>query len=100
MISLNPFRRSRGRLPATEGPGTVHLSPESVEIIGRELDALRDRVVADLGTADRDHILRVLRMQRRLEVTGRALLFAGFLPPAWIAGVRKQNRSPFHMSLI
>ena len=93
MISLNPFRRSRGRLPATEGPGTVHLSPESVEIIGRELDALRDRVVADLGTADRDHILRVLRMQRRLEVTGRALLFAGFLPPAWIAGVAALSAS-------
>ena len=69
---------------ATREP--VVLSAESVEAIGRELDAIRDRVVADLGTADRDYILGVVRTQRRLELAGRALMFVGFLPPAWIAG--------------
>ena len=49
-------------------PEPIVLSAESVEIIGRELDAIRDRVVADLGTADRDYILRVVRTQRRLEL--------------------------------
>jgi len=74
-------------LARTGGPEPLHLSAESVEIIGRELDALRDRVVADLGTADREHILRVLRAQRRLELAGRVLAFGGFLPPVWLASV-------------
>ena len=29
---------------------------------------------------------RVIKVQRGLEVSGRALLFAGFFPPAWLAG--------------
>lgn len=68
-------------------PEPIVLSAESVEIIGRELDAIRDRVVADLGTADREYILGVVRTQRRLELAGRALMFGGFLPPVWLAGV-------------
>jgi len=69
----------------TPGPEPIVLSAESVEIIGHELDAIRDRVRADLGTADRDYILRVVRTQRRLELAGRGLMFLGFLPPAWLA---------------
>src|SRR5690606_32340614 len=42
--------------------------------------------VADLGERDRQHIDGVVATQRRLELAGRALLFAGFLPPAWLAG--------------
>ena len=45
------------------------------------------RVVADLGERDADYIRKVIRAQRGLEVAGRGLLFAGFLPPAWLAGV-------------
>ncbi len=76
----NPFaRRAESPDPA---PEPIVLSAESVEIIGRELDAVRDRIVADLGTADRDYILRVVRTQRRLEPAGRGLMFLGFLPPA------------------
>ena len=77
----------------TPGPEPIVLSAESVEIIGRELDAIRDRVRADLGTADRDYILRVVRTQRRLELAGRGLMFLGFLPPAWLAGVAALSAS-------
>jgi fatty acid desaturase len=62
------------------------LSDEHLDALGRELDAIRDRVVADLGKADVDYIRRVIRWQRGLEVAGRGLLFLGFLPPAWLAG--------------
>ena len=64
----------------------AHLTPEQVEALGEELDDLRRRTVADLGERDRDHIDGVVATQRRLELAGRALLFAGFLPPAWLAG--------------
>jgi NADPH-dependent stearoyl-CoA 9-desaturase len=63
------------------------LTPEQIESFGEELDAIRERVVADLGERDAGYIRKVIRAQRGLEVAGRGLLFAGFLPPAWLAGV-------------
>jgi fatty acid desaturase len=62
------------------------LTPKQLEAFGSELDAVRARVVADLGQRDADYINKVIRAQRGLEVAGRALLFVGFLPPAWIGG--------------
>src|SRR5438067_234525 len=63
------------------------LTPEQVEEFGREMDEIRQRIVADLGEADVDYIHNVIKTQRGLEILGRSLLFAGFLPPAWLAGV-------------
>ncbi|MCW2954151.1 MAG: hypothetical protein JWQ48_3321, partial [Conexibacter sp.] len=63
------------------------LTDEQLDAFGRELDAIRARVVADLGERDADYIRRIIRAQRGLEVAGRGLLFLGFLPPAWIGGV-------------
>jgi fatty acid desaturase len=65
---------------------TPTLTPKQLETFGKELDAIRARVVADLGQRDVDYINRMIRVQRGLEVAGRGLLFAGFLPPAWIGG--------------
>ena len=64
----------------------VTLTPEQADAFGRELDAVRDRVLADLGQVDVDYIRRVIRAQRLMEVAGRGLLVAGILPPAWLAG--------------
>lgn len=65
---------------------SVTMTPEMAEEFGRELDAIRERVIADLGERDATYIRRVIKTQRALEVGGRALLFAGVLPPAWLAG--------------
>ncbi|WP_255507096.1 fatty acid desaturase [Mycobacterium sp. AZCC_0083] len=62
------------------------MTPEQAENFGRELDAIRERVIADLGDRDATYIRRVIKAQRALEVGGRTLLFAGILPPAWLAG--------------
>ncbi len=62
------------------------LTPEQIEQLGQELDELRNRVLADLGERDADYIRNVIKLQRALEIGGRALLFAGFLPPAWLGG--------------
>ena len=40
----------------------------------------------DLGERDAAYIRRVIAAQRGLEVGGRVLLFAGALPPFWLAG--------------
>jgi fatty acid desaturase len=71
--------------PAMSTP-VPSLTPEQLEAFGQELDAIRARVVADLGERDADYINKVIRTQRGLEVAGRALLALGFLPPAWIGG--------------
>jgi fatty acid desaturase len=66
---------------------TLQLTPDQIEALGRELDDLRARVMADLGERDAAYIRRIIKAQRALEVGGRSVLFAGFLPPAWLAGV-------------
>jgi fatty acid desaturase len=64
-----------------------HLTEQQVEQLGRELDELRNRVLADLGERDANYIRQIIRWQRGLEVGGRALLEFAFLPPAWVGGV-------------
>jgi fatty acid desaturase len=66
------------------GPG--QLTPDELEAFGAEIDRLRDEIVASLGSDDADYIHRVISLQRRLEAAGRLALFAGILPPAWVAG--------------
>ncbi|OMC32667.1 fatty acid desaturase [Mycobacterium sp. GA-1841] len=62
---------------------TYTLTPEQFEEFGRELDTIRERTLADLGERDATYIRDIIKMQRKLEVGGRALLF---LPPAWPVG--------------
>ncbi len=62
---------------------TIALTREQADAFGRELDAIKERMMADLGEKDADYIRRVIKAQRTLEVGGRALLF---LPPAWLLG--------------
>ncbi len=69
------------------------LSPEQMQAFGQELDAIRDRVLADLGERDARYIRGIIRRQRLLEISGRGLLFLGFFPPAWIAGVAALSAS-------
>ncbi|HBZ69462.1 MAG TPA: acyl-CoA desaturase, partial [Deltaproteobacteria bacterium] len=63
------------------------LAPEHVESFGAELDAIRLRVLADLGAEDVDYIRRIIRWQRGLEVAARGMLQLALLPPLWLGGV-------------
>jgi NADPH-dependent stearoyl-CoA 9-desaturase len=64
----------------------AHLTPDDVEQIGRELDALRQRVVDSLGERDAAYIRRLVDVHRKLELGSRALLLAGRNPAAWWLG--------------
>jgi NADPH-dependent stearoyl-CoA 9-desaturase len=70
-------------LPPSSFPA---MTPEQFQSFGEELDAIRQRVLADRGERDADYIRGVIRAQRGLEVAGRGLLWAGVFPPAWITG--------------
>ena len=56
------------------------LTDEQLEAFGEELDAMRQRVLADLGEEDAAYIRNVVKRRQQFEVAGRALFY---LPPAW-----------------
>lgn len=62
------------------------LTPAEVEAFGAELDALRNEIMAQVGEREAAYIRRTQALVRYTEVGGRALLFAGWFPPAWLAG--------------
>ena len=59
------------------------LTPDQLEEFGREIDAIKEKLVADLGQADVDYIRRVVKAQRGMEVAGRAM---PMFPPTWLPG--------------
>lgn len=75
-------------LPVSPAPAAAGhpLTPEQLQSFGEELDAIRQRVLADRGERDANYIRGVIKAQRGLEVAGRGLLWAGVFPPAWLAG--------------
>ena len=55
----------------------AHLSPDQIEELGRELDAIRARVIQSRGERDYRYIHSVIKLQRGLELGARALLYFG-----------------------
>ena len=62
------------------------LSPAEQDAFGAELDALRNRTLADLGAADARYIRRIRSATRLSALAGRLLLLAGWFPPTWLLG--------------
>ncbi|MGI8559762.1 MAG: fatty acid desaturase family protein [Solirubrobacteraceae bacterium] len=62
------------------------LSPDQIEQLGHEFDALHDEVFADLGERDAIYIRSMISFHRRLVLIGRALLIGSRYRPLWLAG--------------
>ncbi|MDQ4006914.1 MAG: acyl-CoA desaturase [Actinomycetota bacterium] len=69
----------------TDNP-IAHLRTEDIEEIGRRLDAIRADIVASRGASDAAYIRKVIDVQRKLELSSRALLLFSLFPPAWLVG--------------
>jgi linoleoyl-CoA desaturase len=65
---------------------TAHLTAEDITQLGRELDAIRDDVIASRGERDAAYIRGIIDTQRKLELASRAVLLVSLFPPAWLAG--------------
>jgi len=65
---------------------TAHLTAEQIEELGRELDAIRDEVIAGRGEKDAAYIRKVISAQRKLELVSRGVLLFSLFPPAWLIG--------------
>ena len=72
-------------LPGEQSPLT-RLSPEQLEQLGRELDAIREEVVADLGESDARYIRKLIKNHRRLVIAARAILVGSRSKPGWLVG--------------
>jgi NADPH-dependent stearoyl-CoA 9-desaturase len=63
---------------------SIPLRDAEVEDFGRELDALRDEVMASRGERDRRYILGLIRLQRWLALSARGVMLASVgLHPTW-----------------
>jgi linoleoyl-CoA desaturase len=64
----------------------AHLTPEQIEALGAELDAIRQEVLDTRGERDSAYIRKVVDVQRKLELGSRAVLLVSAFPPAWVLG--------------
>lgn len=69
-----------------KNPKNRELTEQQLEALARELDAIKQEVLDDLGEKDEKYIKRVYAAIRYSSIVGRACLFAGWFPPAWVAG--------------
>ncbi len=68
------------------------LTADQIEQLGAELDALRQRVLADLGEEDAAYLRKIVTTQRKMEIAGRALFYLpviGWLPAVACLSVSK-----------
>ncbi|MFM8412942.1 MAG: acyl-CoA desaturase, partial [Alphaproteobacteria bacterium] len=73
------------RTPKAADP-IAHLAPEQFDEIVRELDVIREEILADLGPSDANHIRRVVRVARAASIAGRTLLMFGIDPLSFVLG--------------
>jgi NADPH-dependent stearoyl-CoA 9-desaturase len=63
-----------------------HLTPEDIELIGKELDDIRQSVIDTRGEDDARYIRKVIDVHRKIELGSRAVLLASGFPPALVVG--------------
>ena len=68
------------------------LTTDQLKAFGDELDAIRRRVIADLGEEDAAYIRDIVAKQRKFEIAGRALMYVpvlGWLPAVTCLSISK-----------
>ena len=70
---------------ATPSP-IAHLSPEQIEELGRELDAIRQEAMDSCGEREAAYIRRLIRFKSALEMASRGVLLFSGNPYAWVLG--------------
>jgi NADPH-dependent stearoyl-CoA 9-desaturase len=64
----------------------ARLTPEQIEEIGREFDAIHDEVNACLGDRDSRYIRNTIKLHRHLVLAARGMLIGSRYKPLWLAG--------------
>ncbi len=85
-LSVVTTERTHASKPSGKPDPAGHLTVEEIETLGLELDALRQEILDSRGAADAAYIRKVLKWQRGLEMSSRAVLLFSIFPPAWLIG--------------
>jgi fatty acid desaturase len=64
----------------------ARLTPEQIEQLGREFDAIHDEVYAELGDRDARYIRSTIKLHRELVLAARAMLAGARYRPLWLGG--------------
>jgi fatty acid desaturase len=79
--------RTNGQVAVDTSENPLHrLTPEQIEQLGKEFDALHEQVKADLGDRDAKYIRSMIALQRRLALLGRLELIASRWRGPWMLG--------------
>ncbi|GAA4376412.1 acyl-CoA desaturase [Nocardioides caricicola] len=65
---------------------SITLTSGELELLGKELDTIRQDVLDDRGARDAAYIRRLVRVQRGLELGGRAMLMGRRSRTSWLLG--------------
>jgi len=77
---------ARGEERSDQQSPLARLSPEQLEQLGREFDAIHDEVFADLGERDARYIRRTIGLHRQLVLGARLLLLRSPRQSMWLLG--------------
>ncbi|WP_232211565.1 fatty acid desaturase family protein [Nocardioides sp. CF8] len=85
---MNPTPVAADKQGTMEDPNHPlnRLTPEQVEELGRELQAIHDEVFAELGATDAAYIRRLVKVHRRLAALSRIALMNSRFTPMLVAG--------------
>jgi fatty acid desaturase len=83
--SVPPPHMAAADADGLESP-LARLTPEQLEQLGREFDAIHDEVRADLGDRDSRYIRSTIKLHRQLVLAARAMLLGSRYKPLWLAG--------------
>jgi fatty acid desaturase len=82
-----PTRRAAQRAFEDEPENPLaRLTPEQIEQLGREFDAIHDEVYAELGDRDSRYIRSTIKLHRQLVLAARAMLVGSRYKPLWLGG--------------
>jgi len=64
------------------------INEEQMANLALELNAVRDKQLADVGQNDANYIRKIIKIQRSAEIIGRIFIVSGFISPfLWVFGV-------------
>ncbi len=84
--AAEPARRPQVSFENEPENPLARLTPEQIEQLGREFDAIHDDVYAELGDRDARYIRSTIKLHRELVLAARAMLAGARYRPLWLGG--------------
>ena len=85
-VPAESAERSQGSFEDEPDNPLARLTPEQIEQLGREFDAIHDEVYAELGDRDARYIRSTIKLHRQLVLAARAMLLGSRYKPLWLGG--------------